>query len=99
LSSVVEQPQTTKKRGGRQPGRALRYAKGSARGLLHHPVGHYPAPGRISGKIWCMAPAWRGPHISWLFCPIYQEKALARALGMTTVQPGAAISGDMRRSW
>jgi hypothetical protein len=27
LSSVVEQPQTTKKHGGRQPGRALRYAK------------------------------------------------------------------------
>jgi len=27
LSSVVEQPQTTKKRGGRQPGRTLRYAK------------------------------------------------------------------------
>jgi len=42
LSSVFEQPQTTKKRGGRQPGRALRYAKGFARGLLHHPVGHYP---------------------------------------------------------
>jgi len=33
-----------------------------------------------------MAPAWRGPHISWLFCPIYQEKALARALGMATVR-------------
>jgi len=29
------------KHGGRQPGRALRYAEGSARGLLHHPVGHY----------------------------------------------------------
>jgi len=42
LSSVFEQPQITKKRGGRQTGRALRYAKGSARGLLHHHVGHYP---------------------------------------------------------
>ena len=31
-----------KKRDGCQPGRALRYAKGSARGLLHHPLGHYP---------------------------------------------------------
>ncbi|WP_296540591.1 hypothetical protein, partial [Rhizorhabdus sp.] len=26
-------------------GRALRYAKGSARGLLHHVLGHCPAPG------------------------------------------------------
>jgi len=26
-----------------RPGRALRYAKGFARGLLHHPVGHYQA--------------------------------------------------------
>ena len=41
MSSVVEQPQTTKTRGGRQPGHALRYAKGFARGLLHHGVGHY----------------------------------------------------------
>ena len=32
----------TKTRGGRQPGHALRYAKGFARGLLHHGVGHYP---------------------------------------------------------
>jgi hypothetical protein len=38
----IEQPQTTKKPGGRQTGRALRYAGGSARGLLHHPLGHYP---------------------------------------------------------
>ena len=30
------------KHGGRQPGRALRYAEGSARCLLHHPVEHYP---------------------------------------------------------
>ena len=43
MSSVFEQPQTTKKRDGRQPGRALRYAKGFARGLLHHPTGHYPS--------------------------------------------------------
>ncbi len=38
----VEQPQTTKKRGDRQPGRALRYAKGSSRGLLHHGSPHHP---------------------------------------------------------
>ena len=44
MSSVVEQPQTTKTRDGRQPGHALRYAKGFARGLLHHGVGHYPKP-------------------------------------------------------
>jgi hypothetical protein len=43
LSSVFEQPQTTKKSGGHQPGCALRYPKGSARGLLHHPVGALPA--------------------------------------------------------
>ena len=43
MSSVFEQPQTTKKHGDRQPGRALRYAKSSARGLLHHPLGHYLA--------------------------------------------------------
>jgi integrase/recombinase XerD len=30
--------------------------------------------------------AWRGPHIPWLFCPIYQGKALARPLGTTTVR-------------
>jgi hypothetical protein len=43
LSSVVEQPQTTKKRGGHQPGRALRYAKGSACGrVLHHSMGQHP---------------------------------------------------------
>jgi transposase InsO family protein len=30
------------KHGGRQNGRALRYAEGSARGLLHHPLGHDP---------------------------------------------------------
>ena len=29
-------------------GRALRYAGGSARGHLHHPVGHYP----IGEKMW-----------------------------------------------
>ncbi|MEI4264135.1 hypothetical protein V8352_20680, partial [Roseovarius sp. D0-M9] len=30
-----------------RPGRALRYAKGFARGLLHHPVGHYLLPGEV----------------------------------------------------
>ena len=39
---LLEQPQTTKKRGGHQPGRALRGANGFARGLLHHGVGHNP---------------------------------------------------------
>ena len=29
---------------------------------------------------------WRGPYIPWLFCPIYQGKALARPLGTTTVR-------------
>jgi len=42
LSSVFKQPQTTKKRGGHHPGRALRYARGSARGLLHQSLGHCP---------------------------------------------------------
>jgi hypothetical protein len=51
LSSVFEQPQTTKKRDGRQPGRALRYAKGFARGLLHHPTGHYQNDGKAGLKI------------------------------------------------
>ena len=44
LSSVFEQPQTTKKRGGRPSGRAQRYAKGFACSLLHHSVGHYRRP-------------------------------------------------------
>jgi len=30
--------------------------------------------------------AWRGPHIPWLFCQIYQEKALAKPLGTTSVR-------------
>jgi integrase len=30
--------------------------------------------------------AWRGPHIPWLFCPIYQEKAISRPMGTTTVR-------------
>jgi len=29
---------------------------------------------------------WRGPHISWLFCPIYHGKAIARDLSTTTVK-------------
>ncbi|SMX24693.1 site-specific tyrosine recombinase XerD [Boseongicola aestuarii] len=30
--------------------------------------------------------AWRGPHIPWLFCPIYQNKALNRSLETTIVK-------------
>jgi len=33
------------------PGRALRYAEGSARGLLHHFTGHYPARCTGSARI------------------------------------------------
>ena len=29
---------------------------------------------------------WRGPHIEWLFCPIYQGKAIARDLSTTTIK-------------
>lgn len=29
---------------------------------------------------------WRGPHIDWLFCPIYQGKAINRDLSTTTVK-------------
>lgn len=29
---------------------------------------------------------WRGPEIEWLFCPIYQGKAINRDLGTTTVK-------------
>lgn len=29
---------------------------------------------------------WRGPEIDWLFCPIYQGKAVARGLSTTTVK-------------
>ncbi|ANK80018.1 MAG: hypothetical protein TEF_03870 [Rhizobiales bacterium NRL2] len=29
---------------------------------------------------------WRGPEIDWLFCPIYQNKAINRDLGTTTVK-------------
>ncbi|WP_413717298.1 tyrosine-type recombinase/integrase [Silicimonas sp. MF1-12-2] len=29
---------------------------------------------------------WRGPHIPWLFCPIYQGKAINRDLETTTVK-------------
>ena len=29
---------------------------------------------------------WRGPHITYLFCPIYQGKALQRSLGTTSVK-------------
>lgn len=30
--------------------------------------------------------SWRGPHIPWLFCQIYHEKALAKPLGTTSVR-------------
>lgn len=29
---------------------------------------------------------WRGPHITYLFCPIYQGKALQRSLSTTSVK-------------
>lgn len=29
---------------------------------------------------------WRGPDIEWLFCPIYQRKAISRSLETTTVK-------------
>lgn len=29
---------------------------------------------------------WRGPDVEWLFCPIYQGKAINRCLGTTTIK-------------
>ena len=40
--------------------------------------------------------SWRGPHISWLFCPIYQGKVLNRSLEITTVK--RLIKNATRRS-
>ena len=39
---------------------------------------------------------WRGPHIPWLFCPVYQGKALNRSLEITTVK--RLIKNAARRS-
>ncbi|GAW37181.1 hypothetical protein RA2_04257 [Roseovarius sp. A-2] len=55
LSSVFEQPQTTKKRGGRQPGRTLRYAKRLRVRPLTPPGGalpHVRATGEVDGADW-----------------------------------------------
>jgi integrase len=29
---------------------------------------------------------WRGPDVEWLFCPIYQDKAINRSLETTTIK-------------
>ena len=50
LSSVVEQPQTTKKRGGRQYGRALRYAKRLRARPPTPPGGALPALNSCEGR-------------------------------------------------
>ena len=51
-----------------------------------------PAPrrGERAGTgVEALVDAWldvRGPHIPWLFCPIYHSKPIARTLGTSTVR-------------
>lgn len=39
---------------------------------------------------------WRGPDIAWLFCPIYQGRAINRDLGTTTVK--RLVKGGAKRA-
>jgi integrase/recombinase XerD len=39
---------------------------------------------------------WRGPHITYLFCPIYHDKAIDRSLGTTSVK--SLIKTSARRA-
>ena len=52
---------------------------------------------RITGDLVRAWLDWRGPDIAWLFCPIYQGKAINRDLGTTTVKRvvkgGAKLAG------
>ncbi|MEI4264267.1 hypothetical protein V8352_21455, partial [Roseovarius sp. D0-M9] len=62
-----------------RPGRALRYAKGFARGLLHHPVGHYHCAPRCTAKskrtgLPCKSPAVRG----WSVCRMHGARSGAK---------------------